>query len=307
MSKTQRKNVVEKQKRIFYTNITYGCNSSCTFCYSHNTKHINNTYNEIPKEVLVEYWNRMAVSKNDRIIINGGEPLLHSEFVEILNATRSYGCEVLIYTNGRLLNRLNPTLLNSAYRFVVPMHGYEKLHDSITRVPNSYREMIEGIKSISRSKALVDLKIIINYQMAVNQEDYLMTVDALLQLPALNAIHITKMADTIISQRNNCPSVTSEMSACCTKNIYELFKDRCTVKLFDTCIREVVFDSLEVYKTEHLLKVFFKDVQHEFDVELKKPYLNCMDACLYKEICQSAVGEYTVLEVKNGNFFVGLE
>ena len=307
MSKTQRKNVVERQKRIFYTNITYGCNSNCVFCYSHNTKHTQKTYKEISKEILVEYWNRMGVGKNDRIIINGGEPLLHTKFEEILNATHRYGCEVLVYTNGRLLNKLNPSLLVSNYRFVVPIHGYEKLHDSITRVNGSYHEMIEGIKNISESKALVDLKIIINYQMAVNMDDYSKTVDALLQLPALNAIHITKMADTIISQRNKCLSVTPKMSACCTKNIYELFKDKYTVKLFDTCIREIVTDSAKVCQSKHLLKVFFKDVQYEFDVKLKKPYLNCMDTCLYKDICQSAVGEYTVLEAHNGNFFVGLE
>ena len=87
MSKTQRDEGLEKIKRIFYTNITYGCNSNCVFCYSHNTKHIKDTYNEVSKESLVEYWNRMCVTKNDRIIINGGEPLLHTEFKDILHHT----------------------------------------------------------------------------------------------------------------------------------------------------------------------------------------------------------------------------
>ena len=54
MSKTQRDEGLEKIKRIFYTNITYGCNSNCVFCYSHNTKHIKDTYNEVSKESLVE-------------------------------------------------------------------------------------------------------------------------------------------------------------------------------------------------------------------------------------------------------------
>jgi len=78
--------------------------------------------------------------------------------------------------------------------------------------------------------------------------------------------------------------------------------------MFDTCIREVVLDNCvraDEYGQE--IQVLFKDAQHEFDVELEKPYLSCMDECEYKEICQSAVGEYTVLEINNGIFCVGLE
>ena len=51
MSKTQRDEGLEKIKRIFYTNITYGCNSNCVFCYSHNTKHIKDTYNEVSRKL----------------------------------------------------------------------------------------------------------------------------------------------------------------------------------------------------------------------------------------------------------------
>lgn len=71
MSETQNKKGIDNNIRIFYSNITYGCNSSCIFCYSHNTKHTQDTYNEISKDVLVEYWDRMRVRQKDRIIING--------------------------------------------------------------------------------------------------------------------------------------------------------------------------------------------------------------------------------------------
>lgn len=308
MSKTQRDEGLEKIKRIFYTNITYGCNSNCVFCYSHNTKHIKDTYNEVSKESLVEYWNRMCVTKNDRIIINGGEPLLHTEFKDILAATQKYGCEVLIYTNGRLLSTLDTSILISNYRFVVPIHGHEELHDNITRVRGSYQEMIEGVNRLASSKALVDLKVIINNQMAIYREKYLKTLDSLCQLPDINAVHITKMADTILSQRNQCPSVIPEMSSRCTKGLFDYFKNKCVVKLFDTCIREIVSDnSIVVNELGQEIKVFFKDAQHEFALNLEKPYLRCMDTCKYKDICQSAVGEYTVLEVNDNSFSIGLE
>lgn len=308
MSETQKGREVENHKRIFYANITYGCNSSCIFCYSHNTKHSKYTYSEVSKDALVEYWNKIEVSHKDRIIINGGEPLLHTEFNDIIEATCEYGCEVLIYTNGRLLKKLDMSMLTSNFRFVIPIHGHEALHDSITRVPGSYQEMMAGIVNLSKSNALVDVKVIINNQMVENQSDYQKTVDSLQSLPELNAVHITKMADTIVSKRNNCPSVTSEMSSRVTSNLFDLFKEKCVVKLFDTCIKEIAMNTtIKVSGLAPKIQVFFKDAQHEFNVGLDKPYLSCMDECRYKDICQSAVGEYTVLELIDGNFVIGLE
>ena len=168
--------------------------------------------------------------------------------------------------------------------------------------------MMAGISHLSKSNALVDIKVIINNRIMEKQEDYQKTVDSVQSLPELNAVHITKMADTIVSQRNYCPSVTSEMSSQVTNNLFNLFKEKCIVKLFDTCIREIAMNTtIEVAGFASEIQVYFKDAQHEFDVELEKPYLSCMDECRYKDICQSAVGEYTVLEFKNGSFAVGLE
>lgn len=308
MSETQRGREIENHKRIFYTNITYGCNSSCIFCYSHNTKHSKYTYNEVSKDALIEYWDKMGINHKDRIIINGGEPLLHTEFNDIIEATREYGCEVLIYTNGRLLKELDVSKLTSNYRFVIPIHGHEALHDFITRVPGSYQEMMAGITHLSKSNALVDIKVIINNRMVENQSDYQKTVNSLQSLPELNAVHITKMADTIVSQRNNCPSVTSEMSSQVTSNLFDIFKEKCIVKLFDTCVKEIAMNQIiKVTGIVPKIQVYFKDAQHEFDVELEKPFLSCMNKCRYKDICQSAVGEYTVLELKDGSFAIGLE
>ena len=90
-------------KNIFYFNITYGCNSNCIFCYSHNTCHNNTSHNEMTADVFKKYIEERNVSEHDRIIINGGEPLLHTQIEEILHLLNSYNCEVLIYTNGRLL------------------------------------------------------------------------------------------------------------------------------------------------------------------------------------------------------------
>lgn len=94
-------------KRIFYFNITYGCNSKCIYCYSHNTQHISKTFNEMSANDFFEYLAEFKIGHDDRVIINGGEPFLHSEIDSILRGLLIYDCEVLIYTNGRLLHEFS--------------------------------------------------------------------------------------------------------------------------------------------------------------------------------------------------------
>lgn len=308
MPKNYKDETTRKVKRIFYTNITYGCNSICLFCYSHNTKHSKVSHNEISKKQLVDYWNNMKVCSDDRVIINGGEPFIHSEIEDILLLLKRYNCEVLVYTNGRLLQKFDFSKLNKNFRFIIPIHGFEFLHDSITRVVGSYQEMIKGIHHLSMSECLFDIKIIINYEMVTDTEFFIRTKEAIREIPKFNSLHITKMADTIISQRNKCVSITSEMSSQCTKDLYESFKDKYTIKLFDTCIKDImVSENLVVNRLNNKILVFFKDAQNEFCVTLEKPYLSCMNTCDYKDICQSAVGEYTVLEINGNIATIGLE
>ena len=295
-------------KRIFYSNITYGCNSSCIFCYSHNTRHNGTTFNEISKDSLVEYWNRMDVRENDRIIINGGEPLLHSEINEILIEAGRFNCEVLIYTNGRLLDDIDTSFLDKRYRFVIPIHGYEHLHDEITRVDGSYKETINGLRYIMERECKIDIKIIINYKMATDNNEFLKTVEAISSIPFNNSLHITKMADTRVSSRNSCKSVTPELSASITRKLYDIYKEKCVIKIFDTCIKEI--PALETVEVAHMtddLFVDFKDLSYEYEFGLEKPTLPCIRTCKYKDLCKSAVGEYTVLEVNGDIISIGLE
>ncbi len=181
-------------KRIFYFNITYGCNSNCVFCYSH--------YNEISFGDFFDYLEQQQLAPDDRVIINGGEPFLHTEIDLILSELAGYDCEVLVYTNGRLLARHDLSALSKKYRFVVPIHGYETIHDFITGVNGSYQETLNGLRSlIETTKCLVDIKIIINNTML--SEDYTgkILIGSLSKVRFNHAVHITKMADTIVSKK----------------------------------------------------------------------------------------------------------
>lgn len=290
---------------IFYFNITYACNSNCVYCYSHNTNHSGRKYNELLYEDFVEYLNRNNVQNNDRVIINGGEPFLHSNIIELLKSLLDFGCEVLIYTNGRCLRKFDFSFMTDKYRFVIPIHGHKTLHDNITQCEGSFDAMREGMKHLNNYKCKVDIKIILNPQMISSQIEFDRALQSLDSLPFNNAVHITKMADTIISKKNNIPSVSNELASKYTKQLYDYFAPKgIIIKIFDTCIKDLNVKEFE--DIEIPLNVHFKDAKAEWDFKFQTLESGCRTSCPFQMMCQSAVGNYTVLEFNN-KFYKGIE
>lgn len=297
-------------RRIFYFNITYGCNSNCIFCYSHNTRHNSMPHNEITVEAFIDYIEKNHISSYDRVIINGGEPLLHTRIQELLECLKIYGCEILIYTNGRLLSEINLSKLNSNFRFIVPVHGYEELHDSITGVKGSYLETINGMHRFKENTdCLLDLKVILNNGMIKSDDALNRTLESLNDIYFNNAVHLTKMADTIISSKNNCSSISNDTACCYMEKIFNYFLDRsCQIKLFDTCVKNFLWlKNYDLIEMKDNISVYFKDCNQERQILLEKPRLDCMSTCENKEYCISAVSEYTVLEFNNNKLYENLE
>lgn len=297
-------------KRIFYFNINYGCNSNCVFCYSHNTRHNGQSFREVSLDDFVEYLERNNISKNDRVIINGGEPTLHSDFQNILESVLKYNCEVLIYSNGRYLKNFDYSTLNSNYRFIIPVHGYKELHDSITRVSGSFDDMKESLDLFrSDNPCLVDLKFILNAKMTENQIELKKSLSALMELYFNNAIHITQMAETPVSIKNNCEPVNKN---CVGENIKVIFdfarKLNCPIKIFDTCVKYINFEEyISSLNKDEELEVYFKDFSQERKLALHKINRCQNTGCLNKRYCLSAVDSYTSLEINGNKVLVSLE
>lgn len=296
--------------RIFYFNITYGCDNNCIFCYSQNTYHGSRTHNEITLRQFKDYLEEKKISQDDRVILNGGEPLLHTQFTDILHYLRDIGCEVLVYTNGTRLASVEFPSLTSRFRFIVPIHGYKELHDAITQHLGSYRETVAGMAACQEDgTCLLDLKVILNAGMVQSGESWERTCSAYDMIPFNHAVHLTKMADTIVSKRNHCPTVDDVIAERYTLLLFEHFLNRgCKIKLYDTCIA-----GLRNYLPDHIPElpiapeVFFKDHSQYRTIELKKTPKPCAGSCGCGEFCISAVSQYKVLDFFQGKAYQSLE
>ena len=298
-------------KRVFYFNITYSCNNICVFCYSHNTKLGIKPHNEISISAFREYLERNLVNSGDRVILNGGEPLLHSHINEMFGILQSIGCEVVVFTNGRLLNCINYGILNEKFRFVVPIHGFESLHDEITRVKGSYTETVMAMKCLTESSngSLVDLKIILNSGMIENDKSFEKCLQTFSEIPFNNAVHITKMADTLISRKNGCISLSNQIVSDYTRIVLEYFLEyNRPVKVYDTCMKAVNWlEQSKVKKYCHSIEMKGKDFSKEEDIKLYSGSHDCYEECSNREFCLSSVTEYKVMEFFDGRIYENME
>lgn len=268
-------------------------------------------HNEIEPKSFFAYLDEMRLDSDDRVIINGGEPLLHSQINSILLGLRKYQCEVLVYTNGRLITNGDFSMLNEKYRFVVPIHGTETVHDKITGIPGSYKETIAGLRHlVSSSKCTVDIKVILNHQLIVSDPDGESLKEAFdTEIVFNNAIHLTKMADTIVSMRHGCKSVSNEEAAGYMKIYFDYFTNRnVKVKLFDTCIKDITgLENAEIHSLDEDIVVYFKDHSQFRVMDLSRQFPDCYANCKCKNKCLSAVDEYKALVFADGEFYEELE
>ena len=191
--------------REFYLNITYECNSNCIFCAAEHeiTGQCGHMELEEVKSILNSYNLRMG----DEVIINGGEPTLHKELNKIIEYIRSFGADVILFTNGRMFR--NADFLESIYhhglaQISIPIHGNEIAHDRITRVVGSYRQTIEGLQNIKKIKqkqsTVVELKTVICRS---NLEVVAQTVGELINIGIADRILISSLFQTEVAKMNN--------------------------------------------------------------------------------------------------------
>lgn len=294
--------------RVYYINLNYLCDNRCIFCYSHNTNHLSDSTFTFEKfQFLFEKYN---ISKGDRVILNGGEPLLHKEIDKILSFLYQKGVEVLIFTNGRHIKNLNPKTLNKNIRFIVPIHGDKNIHNYITRDEKSFDETIESLKWLKNNKlpCLVDIKIILN-EKTVEESGFRKSLKIWKKIPFNNAIHITKMMETKVSKANKCKELDEGKINKYNLELFREFRSFRKLKFYSTCINGILeLGDYEVVKNEIAVKLLYIDYQSEKYIDLKRKEKNCgKSICKERELCLSEVDEYSVLEFYKDRLYRNME
>jgi MoaA/NifB/PqqE/SkfB family radical SAM enzyme len=138
-----------------YVFLTYKCNNNCRFCSAGILK--DNIYHEPETEYVFRRTKEIRKS-TDEVVLTGGEPTIHKDFFKILNFTKRLDFRTIqIQTNGRMFSykEFARKAGGKGIEFMVSLYGPEKVHDYLTRVPDSFNQTVKGIENLKKENQYV--------------------------------------------------------------------------------------------------------------------------------------------------------
>jgi radical SAM protein with 4Fe4S-binding SPASM domain len=126
--------------RYLELQITDKCNLSCGHCYCGAPGHTELTPDHI-KEILDEF----SLMQGLRLLITGGEPLMHSRFDEVNSLLRDYPFRKILFTNGILLEKHIGKSLH-ADEIQISIDGMKNGHEAI-RGAGTYRKVLKAAEA----------------------------------------------------------------------------------------------------------------------------------------------------------------
>ncbi|VVB87464.1 Coenzyme PQQ synthesis protein E [uncultured archaeon] len=142
--------------RYLLLNITNKCNLKCKHCYLGESGN---------KEIGLRLF-KNAVSQFEemgglKLMISGGEPLLHSKFRELMEILPSYEIRVVVLSNGTLVRKKEAEELSEYVDEVQVSIDGIKSHD-LLRGKGSYDKVMRGISALQASGIPVSIATMVH-------------------------------------------------------------------------------------------------------------------------------------------------
>ncbi|MDI6777694.1 MAG: radical SAM protein [Patescibacteria group bacterium] len=130
--------------------VGFQCNNHCLFCVQ-GRKRERTASKKI--EEIKKFIRESAKSGKDEIVLTGGEPTLHPDFLKIVRfAKKNNFSNIQIQTNGRMFAYPDfcvQTIKAGANEFAPALHGSDsKTHDQLTGFEGSFGQTVQGIKNL---------------------------------------------------------------------------------------------------------------------------------------------------------------
>lgn len=134
--------------------ITNECNSRCTHCYNWGAQNgrrgdIGGTLTDVERSELLKALREQGIF---RLVVSGGEPLLHPRIFDLLSEARLLGFQVVLYTNGLLVDEKTANRLVGLGLVSVEVSIYgasAATHESVTRVPGSFERSTNALRLLT--------------------------------------------------------------------------------------------------------------------------------------------------------------
>lgn len=129
----------EPSLRYLELQITSRCNLRCRHCYIGDTE-----AQELPVDQVRSVLREFERMQGLRVLLTGGEPLLHSRFDEINELLPDFFLRTVLFTNGLLLKPATLRRLK-VHEIQVSIDGLQAAHDAL-RGPGTWESSMDGLR-----------------------------------------------------------------------------------------------------------------------------------------------------------------
>ncbi|WP_106091623.1 radical SAM protein [Enhygromyxa salina] len=152
------------QKRN-WVRLTFDCNDHCVFCLDAHTHNGTNRSREEVKAQILDGRRKGA----ERLILSGGEPTIHPDFVQFVKLGRLAGYKkIQTVTNGRLFGYkefITRSIDAGLGEITFSIHGVNaRIHDALVGSKGAFEQEVRGLQN-----ALDDGRVIVNIDVCVNR------------------------------------------------------------------------------------------------------------------------------------------
>ena len=146
---------VQRQQERVHVSIGAVCNNNCIFCMEEDrdAREINNGAMTPDRVRWILEQHRGA----EEVCFTSGEPTTRPELPDFVKWAKQLGYgRISVMTNGRRLSHMPYAVAlakGGMNRFYVSIHGHtKKLHEGLTRTPQSFEQTVAGLDSVTKLK-----------------------------------------------------------------------------------------------------------------------------------------------------------
>ncbi|MBP8994732.1 MAG: radical SAM protein [Bacteroidales bacterium] len=236
-------NVDENSKKVVFELITY-CNLNCSYCiYRISNKLCSSNF--VLEENAYNLIDKISKKEIYKLVLTGGEPTLHPDFIDISKYAISKIPKVSLCTNGVILNEdLENKVINlnfSSYTISIDSH-INKIHDKLRGKKGALQKTLGFIKKLKSKNKNISLHIALNPQNVDTIEDTIKFCKSLAPEVVISSIY---HYDKIYTNSNAIKNYRSM-----SKKFYEKYKNNPEVVLvgFKTfCINKNCLDQKNIF------------------------------------------------------------
>lgn len=158
------------KREVVNVNVGISCNNNCIFCSDSDKK------NTIDSERIVKQIIDNSGAKNIQFVYS--EPTLNPDLIQHIRLAKVNKYSLIgLSTNGRMLSYgsyLSKLLESGVNEITLSVHGHnEKMHDSLTRSPGSFKQTTLGIRRIMQNKLRRDITFNISTTITSSNLEYM--------------------------------------------------------------------------------------------------------------------------------------